>query len=69
MCLKLAIAEIEKAGEKVRVYRHPFAYTCIYDYPQAFKIEPVIEHFQASRRLRREVGYGDNLINRGGSNP
>ena len=69
LCLKMAIAEIEKGGEKVRVYRHPFAYTCIYDYPQAYKIEPVIEHFQASRRLRREVGYGDNLINRGGSNP
>ena len=62
LCLKMAIAEMEKAGEKVRVNRHPFAYTCVFDYPQAYKIEPVIEHFQASRRLRREVGYGVNLI-------
>lgn len=62
LCLKIAIAELTKAGEKVRVYRHPFAYTCVFDYQQAYGIEPVIEHFQASRRLRREVGYGVNLI-------
>jgi len=62
MCLKLAVAEMEKAGTPVRVYRHPFAYTCIYDYQKARGVVPVVEHFQASRRLRREVGYGVNLI-------
>ncbi|MCK9601764.1 MAG: hypothetical protein M0R06_22160 [Sphaerochaeta sp.] len=62
LCLKIAIAELGKAGEKVRVNRHPFAYTCVFDYQQAYKTEPVIEHFQASRRLRKEVGYGVNLI-------
>ncbi len=62
MCLKMAIAELQKGGESIRVYRHPFAYTCIFDYRAASATEPVIEHFQASRRLRREVGYGIDLI-------
>lgn len=64
LCLKIAIAELRRAGVVVRVFRHPFAYTCIYDYGAAKRVVPVIEHFQASRRLRRQVGYGENLINR-----
>lgn len=67
MCLKLAVEELKKAGTLARVFRHPFAYTCIFDYHAARKGErPVIEHFQASRRLRKEVGYGPLL---GGHRP
>ncbi|MFA4908561.1 MAG: hypothetical protein WC583_02790 [Candidatus Omnitrophota bacterium] len=63
MCLKLAIADLGKEGVPVRVNRHPFAYTCIFDYRAARKgQDPVIEHFQASRRLRREVGFGAPLL-------
>lgn len=64
MCLKHAVAELKKEGVPVRVNRHPFAYTCIFDYAGAYSTEPVIEHFQASRRLRREVGYGSDLLHR-----
>jgi len=62
MCLKAAIEDLEKEGKRIRVYRHPFAYTCIYDYHAAKGVVPVIEHFQASRRFRREVGYGQGLL-------
>jgi hypothetical protein len=60
-CLKLAIAALEKDGIKIRVNRHPFAYTCIFDYPLAKQCVPVIMHYQASRRLRKKVGYGSPL--------
>ena len=63
MCLKMALAELGNEGKAIRVFRHPFAYTCIYDYHRAKKgQEPVIEHFQASRRLRKFVGFGWPLI-------
>jgi len=66
MCLKLALAEMQADGRAVRVFRHPFAYTCIFDYHAARRgQEPVIEHYQASRRLRRQVGFGQTLISRG----
>ena len=69
MCLKLAIEELKAQGERVRVFRHPFAYTAIFDYPLARLIKPVIEHFQASRKYRREVGYGVNMITQKQSDP
>lgn len=62
MCLKLAIGELQKEGVAVRVNRHPFAYTYIFDYYAGRGIVPVIEHFQKSRQLRRSVGYGVSLI-------
>jgi len=62
-CLKLAIQELQRSGIPVRVFRHPFAYTCIFDYRQARKgVAPVIEHYQASRRFRRVVGFGPSLV-------
>jgi hypothetical protein len=62
MCLKAAIGELQKDGIAVRVFRHPFAYTCIFDYFAARGVVPVIEHYQASRRLRKQVGFGVRLI-------
>lgn len=55
MCLKRAIAELQAEGREVRVFRHPFEYTCIFDYRRGRRGDPVIEHFQASRRFRHEV--------------
>ena len=58
-CLKLAIDEL---GRRDRLYRMPFEYTYIFDYHYAEQREPVIEHFQASRRLRQQVGFGIDMI-------
>jgi len=55
-CLRLAIEEWRKSGRTVNVFRMPREYTCIFDYRGNRHVEPVIEHFQASRRLKREVG-------------
>ena len=60
-CLKLAIQNLLGEHEGIRVYRLPFEYTCIFDYPRHGK-QAVIEHFQASRRLRHQVGFGVSLI-------
>jgi hypothetical protein len=38
-----------------RIYRLPRAYTRIFDHPGMRGVEPVIEHFQASRRLRHNL--------------
>jgi hypothetical protein len=63
MCLKLAIGEFPAVfGRTARVYHLPIEYTCIFDVPARRGKEAVIEHYQASRRLRRQVGYGENLI-------
>ncbi len=63
MCLKMAIAELTAEGYLVRVFHHPFEYTCIFDYHAARNgKQPIIEHFQASRRFRNEVGFGTQLI-------
>jgi len=62
-CLRLAITEMEKAGAPARVYRLPPEYTLIFDYYRVGKFSPVIEHFQASRRLKKEVGRGTPLLN------
>lgn len=62
MCLKAVIAALEASGDGVRIYRLPFEYTCIFDYGAARGKTPVIEHFQASRRFRKEVGFGTSLI-------
>jgi hypothetical protein len=61
MCLKLATGE-PLLGRPVKVYHLPIEYTCIFDVPARRGKEAVIEHYQASRRLRRQVGYGENLI-------
>jgi hypothetical protein len=59
-CLHMALKELPET----KVYRMPFEYTCVFDYARAVGKKPVIEHFQASRRFRKEVGYGENLISR-----
>jgi len=61
-CLRLAIEQKRAAGQKVSVFRMPREYTCIFDYRANRGARPVIEHFQASRRLRREVGKGQRLL-------
>lgn len=55
-CLRLAIDEMRRAGRKVNVFRMPREYTCIFDYRANRGAQPVIEHFQASRKLKSEVG-------------
>jgi len=60
-CLKIAIQKLNEDKTEIEVYRLPFEYTCIFDYEKGRKLDPVIEHFQASRYLRREVGYGEHL--------
>lgn len=37
------------------IYHLPFSYTAIFDAPQRKTIEPVIEHFQASRKYRNAI--------------
>lgn len=61
-CLKYAIKEMEENKNPVRVFRMPWEYTCIFDYVRSRSVKPIIEHFQASRRFREEVGYGKPLI-------
>ena len=55
-CLKAAINETDK------IYALPFEYTCIFDAPQRQGKPAVIEHFQASRKFRKQVGWGVDLI-------
>ena len=55
-CLRLAIDEIMMGGNLFFVYRLPTAYTYIFDYNYGKKINPVITHYQASRKLKSEVG-------------
>ena len=63
--LNLAIHEMRAAGVEVRVYTLPREYTLIFDYYRGDRRpkEPVIEHFQASRRYRTQVGRGPMLLN------
>jgi hypothetical protein len=61
-CLRLAIEEWRRSGRKVNVFRMPREYTCIFDYRGNRGADPVIEHFQASRRLKQEVGRGPRLL-------
>ncbi len=61
-CLKYAIKEMEQNKNPVKIFRMPWEYTCIFDYVRSRSTKPVIEHFQASRRFREKVGYGDPLI-------
>jgi len=63
-CLRLAVNELNRKGVGIKVYRMPREYTLIFDYYRGKnRPKPVIEHFQASRKLRREVGYGPGLLN------
>lgn len=57
-CLKLTLQELPDA----KVFRLPLEYTCIFDHPARRGKTAVIEHFQASRRFRRQVGWGVDLI-------
>jgi len=58
-CLKLAVDQLDRCD---KLYRMPFQYTHIFDYRYPEKQMPVIEHFQASRRFRKQVGYGVDMI-------
>ena len=40
----------------LNVFRLPMEYCCIFDDEKRSKIQPVIEHFQASRKYRHMVG-------------
>lgn len=61
-CLNIAIHELGKEGVEVRVFKLPREYTQIFDYKGAKHGDAVIEHFQASRRLRKQVGQGGPLM-------
>lgn len=62
-CLKLALNELIREGLNIQINHFPFEYTCIFDYHKARQGKaPVIEHFQASRRFRKSVGYGVPLV-------
>ena len=61
-CLRLAIEELRAAGRPVEVCRLPREYTLIFDYYAGEEVDPVVEHFQASRRLRVQVGNGEPLV-------
>jgi len=62
--LNVAIHEMRAKGIAVGVYRLPREYTLIYDYYKGHNRpkNPVIEHFQASRKLRKVVGRGPMLL-------
>lgn len=59
-CLKLVLSETPE----IRFYKLPLEYTCIFDHPARRGKTAVIEHFQASRRFRTQVGWGADLIRR-----
>jgi hypothetical protein len=61
-CLRLALEELRAAGRPVEVCRLPREYTLIFDYYAGEGVVPIVEHFQASRRLRSEVGTGGPLL-------
>ena len=62
-CLRLAIGELGLEGVYTWIYRLPREYTQIFDYyTGSDRPDPVIEHFQASRRLRNEVGNPEPLL-------
>lgn len=50
------LARAIKREPLVNVCSLPIEYCCIFDDDNRKQIDPVIEHFQASRRLRRMVG-------------
>lgn len=51
-CLDLVLRQLHWP----RIYRLPAEYTRIFDNPWQREVKPIIEHFQASRRLRNKVG-------------
>ena len=50
------LARALKREPQIWIYDLPIEYCCIFDDDDRQQIDPVIEHFQASRRLRRMVG-------------
>ena len=55
-CLRLALEEIQMQGNFLLINRLPNAYTYVYNYKYDGNVIPVIMHYQASRKLRKEVG-------------
>jgi hypothetical protein len=53
--LQEAVENFKDKG--LRIYELPISYVKIFDLPEEKYTEPVIEHFQASRRLKKEVDY------------
>lgn len=46
---------IRRNDHKINIQRLPIEYCCIFDDEDRKKIRPVVEHFQASRRLKRTL--------------
>lgn len=61
-CLRLAIEKLSGEGRYVFICRLPREYTLIFDYYRGEEVLAVVEHFQASRRLRAQVGTGEPLV-------
>ena len=63
-CLNLAVNELNRKAKIINLYEMPKEYTYIFDYYKGRdRSSPVIEHFQASRKLRSQVGRGSALLN------
>ena len=61
-CLNIAINDLKAEGVETDVFHMPKEYTQVFDYPGNKPADAVIEHFQASRRFRKEVGKGGPLM-------
>ena len=46
---------IRRNGHKISIYHLPIEYCCIFDDDNRRKFKVIIEHFQASRRLKRSI--------------
>lgn len=46
---------IRRNGHKINIYKLPVEYCCIFDDENRRQIKAVVEHFQASRRLKRAL--------------
>ncbi len=44
---------IRRNAHKINIYKLPIEYCCIFDDENRKQIKPMVEHFQASRRLKR----------------
>jgi hypothetical protein len=55
-CLRLAIDEFNMDSSFLQIYRLPTEYTYIFDYHYGKQLNPVITHYQASRKFREQVG-------------
>lgn len=46
---------IRRNSHKISIYKLPVEYCCIFDDMNRREIKPIIEHFQASRKYRRQL--------------